>query len=395
VTTILLACGESSGEAHAARLVREIKAREPSCVVRALGGRELEKAGAEVIFPLDRYAVMGFAEIVTKLPSFVSLERSLASLLERGGIDLFIPVDYPGLNLRLCRWAKKSGVPVLYFVSPQVWAWGAWRVGRMKRRIDLMAVIFPFEADIYRRAGIPAVFVGYPMLEEIPPPERPKEVRAPGEPFLVLLFPGSRRQEFDRTLPVLREAAAIIKRRHEGARFEVGLAPLIDEGRVRIPPEMRSYCGVTRNGIGELANASLVLATSGTVTLQCALSGTPMVVVYRTSPATFSIGRLLVKIPRIAMPNVLAGRAVVPELIQWKATPARIAAEALSLLGDPERYRAVSSDLISLREPLRVAGGVGRLAEAALRMSSREPVADIVSLFDGRETDRENDERVG
>ena len=381
--TILLTCGETSGEQHAARLVRAIKAIDPSCRVKALGGDALAEAGAEIIYPLDRFAVMGFAEVVAKLPRIVSLERSLARLLSRGGIDLYIPVDYPGLNLRLSRRAKAAGVPVFYFISPQVWAWGAWRLPRMKRSIDLMAVILPFEVDIYRRAGIPVVFAGHPLLDEIETPGRPKETPAPGAPFTVVLFPGSRRQVFERMFPVFRDAARRIKERFPNAEFVVGLAPLIGDRAAPVPPDMRAYFRTTREGIGELEKAALALAASGTVTLQCALTGTPTVVSYRTSPVSYAIGKFLVKIPWIAMPNVLAGREVLPELIQSEGTPERIAAKAGSILGDPERYRAMSADLISLRRALGGRGGIERIAEMALRMAEGESATSIAGPSGG------------
>jgi lipid-A-disaccharide synthase len=381
--TVLVTCGETSGELHAARLVRAIKAIDPSCRVKALGGEALAAAGAEIVHPLDRFAVMGFAEVLAKLPRLVALERSLGRLLARGGVDLFIPVDYPGLNLRLARRAKAAGVPVLYFISPQVWAWGAWRVPRMKRSIDLMAVILPFEADIYRRAGIPVVFAGHPMLDEIETPGRPKEAPAPGEPFTVVLFPGSRRQVFGRMFPVFLDAARRIKKRFGSGEFAVGLGPLIGDRAAPVPPDMRSYCRTTRDGVGELEKAALALAASGTVTLQCALSGTPTVVSYRTSPVSYAIGKALVKIPWIAMPNVLAGRGVLPELIQSRGTPERIAEEAGSILGDPERYRTMSADLISLRRMLEGPGGIGRIAETALRMAGGESAASIVGRSGG------------
>lgn len=385
MTNILVTCGETSGEQHAARLVRELKALDPSCTVRALGGDALAKAGAEVMYPLERYAVMGFAEVLAKLPRFISLERSLRALLGRGDIDLFIPVDYPGLNLRLARHARAAGVPVLYFISPQVWAWGAWRVHRMKRSIDLMAVILPFEVDVYRRAGIPVVFAGHPMLDEIETPPRAKEAPDPGARFAVLLFPGSRRQVFERMFPVFRDAARRIRERFAGATFTVGVAPLIPESAAQIPPDMQRWMRGTRDGAAELAGASLVLAASGTVTLQCALSGTPTVVSYRTSPVTYAIGKSLVRIPWIAMPNVLSGRRILPELIQADATPERIAEEAASILGDPARYRSMSADLISLRDGLVGPGGVRRVAEIALRMARGEDAGGIVRSFEDRQ----------
>jgi lipid-A-disaccharide synthase len=381
--TILLTCGETSGEQHAARLVRAIKAIDPSCRVMALGGDALAGAGAEIIHPLGRFAVMGFLEVLAKLPRIAALERSLAGLLAKGGIDLFIPVDYPGLNLRLAKRAKAAGVPVFYFISPQVWAWGAWRVPRMKRSIDLMAVILPFEVDIYRRAGIPVVFAGHPLLDEMAAPGRPKEAPAPGAPFTVILFPGSRRQVFERMFPVFRDAARLMKNRFESAEFVVGLAPLIGDEAAPVPPDMREWFRTTRRGIGELEKAAFVLAASGTVTLQCALTGTPTVVSYRTSPVSYAIGKALVKIPWIAMPNVLARRAVLPELIQSAGTPERIAAEAESMLGDPERYRAMSADLLSLRRALAGQGGIERIAEMALRMANGERATSVAGPSGG------------
>ena len=381
--TILLTCGETSGEQHAARLVRAIKAIDPSCRVMALGGDALAEAGAEIVYPLERFAIMGFAEVLAKLPRIFALERSLGRLLARGGVDLFIPVDYPGLNLRLAKRAKAAGVPVFYFISPQVWAWGAWRVPRMRRSIDLMAVILPFEVDIYRRAGIPVVFAGHPLLDEIAAPGRPKEAPAAGAPFTVILFPGSRRQVFERMFPVFRDAARLMKNRFESAEFVVGLAPLIGDEAAPVPPDMRAWCRTTRRGIGELEKGALALAASGTVTLQCALTGTPTVVSYRTSPVSYAIGKALVKIPWIAMPNVLARRAVLPELIQSAGTPERIAAEAESMLGDPERYRAMSADLLSLRRALAGQGGIERIADMALRMANGERATSVAGPSGG------------
>ena len=375
--TILLTCGETSGEEHAARLVRAIKAIDPSCRVKALGGDALADAGAEIVYPLERFAVMGFAEVLAKIPRIIALERSLAGLLARDGVDLFIPVDYPGLNLRLAGRAKAAGVPVLYFISPQVWAWGAWRLKRMRRSVDLMAVILPFEADIYRRAGIPVVFAGHPLLDDIETPVRPKEAPGPGATFTVMLFPGSRRQVFERMFPVFRDAARRIKERFGGAEFVVGLAPLMDDRAAPVPPDMRACFRATRDGIGELGRAALALAASGTVTLQCALSGTPTVVSYRTSPVSYAIGKALVKIPWIAMPNVLAERGIIPELIQSEGTPERVAEAAGSILGDPGRYRVMSADLASLRRSLGGRGGIKRIAEMALRMADGESGASI------------------
>jgi lipid-A-disaccharide synthase len=378
--TILITCGETSGEHHAARVVSEMKRIEPSCRVLSLGGEELEGSGAEITFPMHRYVFMGFAEVLANLPRILALERRIRSLLRSGRVDLFMPVDYPGLNLRLARYAHRHGVPVLYFISPQVWAWGKWRVERMRGSIDLMALILPFEEEIYRRAGIPAAFVGHPLLDEIDAANLPKEVPAANEPFTIVLFPGSRRQEVSRMLPPLLGAAGRLRARFPRAAFMLGIAPLMDEGDIHIPAAMRSYVKPTRAGLNALQEASLVIAVSGTVTLQSAISGTPTVVCYRTSAFTYLIGRLLVRIPWIAMPNILAGDRIVPELIQRDATAERIAAEAENLLLDAGRYRRVSERLLVLRDRLEGRGGAARVAEIALGMASGRSVNDIPGL---------------
>jgi lipid-A-disaccharide synthase len=377
VSTILVTCGETSGDHHAALVVAALKRIDPSMRVVALGGSELEAAGAEIHFPMDRYAFMGFAEVLAGLPRVISLERRLKRLLR--SVDLFMPVDYPGLNLRLAGAAREAGVPVLYFISPQVWAWGDWRMGKMKRIVDLMAVILPFEEALYRQAGIPAVFVGHPMLDEISAPQVPKEAPARDGTFDILIFPGSRRQEVARMLPPVLDAARIIRGRFPGARFILGRAPLILERDLVIPSDMTGYTAVTGSGIEELVTASLVLAASGTVTLQSAISGTPLVVFYRMSGLTYLLGKRLVRIPHIAMPNVLAGERLVPELIQERATPERIAAAASALIDDGTRYRELSRRLIGLRRALEGPGGALLVADIAVRMAHGQAASEIVA----------------
>lgn len=367
--TILFTCGETSGDQHAARLAQEIRDAEPGCRILAMGGDELAAAGAEILFHIRDYAFMGFSEIVSGLPRIFSLEKRLGSLLDSGGIDLFIPVDYPGMNLRLARRSSGSGVPVLYFISPQVWAWAGWRTSRMKRYVDLMAVILPFETEYYEKAGIPVFFAGHPMSSEIPAPERVKEPPERGDPFEILLFPGSREQEIGRHLVPMIEAASLLGARYPRCEFRLGLAPLISDRSIEIPSEAAERIVVDRNASERLATASLVIAASGTVTLQTALSGTPMVVIYRTSPLTYALARGLVRIPHIAMPNVLAGREVVPELIQGRADAHGIAEKASSLLDDAGRYRETSRGLIALRDSLHREDGLKKLAERALSMA--------------------------
>ncbi|MBN2185796.1 MAG: lipid-A-disaccharide synthase [Candidatus Krumholzibacteriota bacterium] len=370
--SILMTCGETSGDEHGSLLVRELKALDPDRRIVAMGGEKLRSSGAEVLFPMEKFAFMGFSEIITGLPGVLALEMMLKKLIRSGEIGLFIPVDYPGLNLRLARYARKKGVPVLYFISPQVWAWGGWRIGKMRRSIDLMAVTFPFEEQYYKDAGIPVFFSGHPMTERIGPPERPKEVPEGGKDSLILLFPGSRKQEVRMHLPLLFSAVRIIRSRIPSARFVLGAAPLINIDGKAVPEDLRDMIQVREDAVSLLGEASLVIAASGTVTLQTALSGTPAVVIFKSTGFTYSLGRALVKVPWIAMPNLLAGKMLYPELIQEKATGENIAREASSFLADPERYRDVSRNLIKIYDSLHIDNGLKQLAEKSLEMCLTE-----------------------
>jgi lipid-A-disaccharide synthase len=378
LTKILMTCGETSGDHHSALVVRELRRLDPESEVIALGGEEMAAAGAHVAYPIDRFAFMGFSEILSGLPRVLSLEKALKNLLRSGEIDLFMPVDYPGLNLRLARFARQYNVPVLYYISPQIWAWGGWRINKMRSAIDLMAVILPFEEELYRKAGIPVFFAGHPCVGEIPAPASPKEAPGREETFTVLLFPGSRRQEVERMLPAMIGAARILRRSYRGIRFVLGRAPLIGEGKIEVPPDLVEAFEITRNGIERLNEASLVIAASGTVTLQSAVSGTPILVIYKTSPLTYLIGKWLVRIPWIAMPNVLAGERIIPELLQGDATSERVASEAVSLLGDEDRFRRTSRKLLRLRDALSVQRGPGLVAEVALGMAGGKSAEEIL-----------------
>lgn len=368
--TILMTCGETSGEENASYLVREILRIEPDCRILALGGERLAAAGAEVIFPMEKYAFMGFSEIIAGLPSILALEKELKRLLEGGAINLFIPVDYPGMNLRVAACARAARVPVLYFIAPQVWAWGEWRVRKLKKTVDLMAVILPFEENLYREAGVPVIFTGHPAIEYTGYAPAPKTLPRPGEECRILLFPGSRRQEVERLLPRMLRAAKLIHERIPESRFRIVLAPMIQDHVADIPRELTGVMTVTRNGVDELAQAALVIAASGTATLQAAISGTPAVVVYRTSAFTFFLGKRLVRIPYIAMPNVLAGKKLLPELLQNKADAVNIAREVCGMLENPDTYSRLSGELLAIRGMLRKDKGMEELAKVALEMCS-------------------------
>jgi len=365
--TILITCGEASGDLHAARLVGELLRSFPGAKILAFGGQRLAEAGATVLYHIEDYAIIGFSGVVTKFPRLVKLERGLKKVLD-DGVDLFIPVDYPGLNLRLAGHAKKSGIPVLYYISPQVWAWGKGRARKLAEVVDRMAVILPFEEGFFRKQGVPAEFVGHPLVEDHSLPEpRPQSARSG-----VGLLPGSRTSEVRRILPILLSAAAEIRRRDTGVRFSVGRSPSVPR---RIYEKIVSRHAVDVD-IEEkthdiMAGSKLLLVASGTATLEGALCETPLVVVYRMSMLNFLIARRLVRISSIGLVNIILDEKVCPEFIQAGAKPEPIARAALALLGDDGRREEMVARFKSLRAMLTGKGGCRRVAEMSEQILDR------------------------
>jgi lipid-A-disaccharide synthase len=287
--------------------------------------------------------------------------------------DLLLCIDFPEFNLRLARAAARVGVPVCYYVSPQIWAWRRGRIRTLRRLVRRMLVIFPFEEALYREAGVPVRFVGHPLLDRVQAVPSREVCRARlgllGGERLVGLLPGSREAEVRRHLPVMAEAAARIGTALPETRFAVAVADTVAPERLTplVPSDLRAAIRlVTGDTYGVIRAAELVIAASGTVTLEAGVLGTPLVVIYKVSPLTYLAGRLLIRVPFIGMVNLVAGRQVAPELIQGAATPERIAAEALSLLRDPTRLAAVRAELARLPGLLGEGGAPGRAAEAVL-----------------------------
>ena len=356
--------GEPSGDLHGAALARSLLEKWPSARLLGLGGERMAAAGVECMAGLDQLAVMGFAEVARHLAFFRRLMGRVRAAMHRHGVDLVIPIDYPGFNLRVARYAREAGIRVLYYIAPQVWAWRPARARRLARDTDHVAVILPFEAGFLERAGARATFVGHPLLElEQEVPARADFCRAhgldPGRPLLAL-FPGSRRQELDRHLGVFLDTARRLERARPGLQIVVARAPGLPA---------RACEGVAATVVGDgrslLRHARAAVVKSGTSTLEAALAGVPFATAYRTHPLTFALARRLVRVDHIAMPNLIAGRRVVPELIQHEATPARLARELLPLLDDTEARRAMVAGLGEVRRALGSAGAARRVAGIA------------------------------
>ncbi len=362
---ILLLAGEPSGDQHGALVARALRKRWPRAELVGLGGERMEAEGVRLLAGLDDLAVMGFVEVAGRLPFFWRLERRVRALLEEGGVDLVLPIDYPGFNLRITRAAHERGIPVLFYIAPQVWAWKAGRAARLAKTADRIAVILPFEEEIFLRHGGQAVFVGHPLLD------RPDDVAErdafcqrwgfdAGRPILAL-FPGSRAQELARLLEPFTGAARLLRDRHAG--LQVGVARA--QG-ARLPAELLEGCRVVEDGRGLLRHAQAALVKSGTSTLEAALEGVPFIVAYRTHPLTFRIAKRVVRVDHVALANLVAGRRAVPELLQDQVTPERLAAEVEPLLQKGSEAReAMRRELAGIRALLGEPGAAERVADLA------------------------------
>jgi lipid-A-disaccharide synthase len=384
---LLLSCGEPSGDLYAAALTRELRALDPAAVVAGLGGPALAAAGGVLIDDYRGLAVTGLTEAIAKVPRSYATIRRLTRAARLDRPDALVVIDFPDFNFPLARRVKRLGIPVIYYISPQIWAWRAGRLKTIREIADRVLVIFPFEEAIYRDAGVPVEFVGHPLVD-LAKASAPRDafLRAhglsPDAPTIAML-PGSRANEVGRILPDLLAAARLIASRVPGTQVLLARAPNLDDHlfaalRDGAPP-ITSIEGDTD---AILASADVALTASGTATVQTALHNTPMVIVYRLSPMTYRIGRRLVKVDAVGMVNLIAGRTIVPELIQEAFTPEAVAHEAVSMLTDPARSAAIREGLADVRAKLAGTGASRRAAEAILRVvadhaASRERLSNL------------------
>jgi len=368
---ILIVTGEASGDLHGANLANAIRTLRPDVEVLGVGGAKMKAAGVKLVHGIDRRDVIGIigpGQLRSAIRTYIALTR----FLRREFLDVVVFIDNPGMNLRLARVAARAGHRVVYYIAPQIWAWAASRIRLISRVVDRVIVILPFEEALYRRAGVPCEFVGHPLLDAMAPSYDRADLRKrfgfDATTLVIGLLPGSREREVRSLLPVMMQAAARLARLHPGLQLAAAQAPSIRDGLIE---ELSAGADVDVRIIRDqphevMAAADLLLVASGTATLQAAVIGTPMVIAYRASQLTYWLARWLVKVDCIGLVNIVAGRRIVPELIQHEATPERLSEEAARLLHDEVAYSTMRAALRAVRESLGAPGASRRAAAAVL-----------------------------
>ena len=372
---IMISVGEASGDLHGASVANALKQLRPEIELVGMGGQAMRTAGVEIIYDIADLGVIGIVEVIKNLRRLFRLRDFLTDYMRANRPDALVIIDYPGFNVRLAKVAKKLGIPVISYISPSAWAWGRGRAKEVAETVQRVAAIFPFEADVYREAGANVTFVGHPLLDIV----KPNMERAAAFDYFgaspdfprVLLMPGSRKQEILNLLPDMLAAAEKITQQVPGCQFFLPVASTISREMLRtLLNKYNVHVTLTNDQTYDLMNiCDVAVAASGTATLETSLLKVPTVIIYRVATLTYLIGKQLVKIPDIGLPNIVAGRRIVPELLQDDVNPEAIAAETVRLLIDGEARRQVLADLEEVHTKLGETGAVNRVAEVILEVA--------------------------
>lgn len=372
--SVMICAGEASGDLHAANLIRALRKQQPDISVRAMGSTQLQTAGADILVDCRDIAVVGIVEVIKHWGDIQAALQILKDSLKDNPPDLLILVDYVEFNLKLAKYAKSLGIKVLFYVSPQVWAWRSGRVPKIGKVIDMMAVLFPFETEIYEKYNVPARFVGHPLAEEVHPTMSKAEAQKAFylEPnySTVGLLPGSRRGEVERILPTLLESAKLIKKTLGSVQFVLPIAPTLERSFIQ---SFIDAAGIEVNLIDGQSHdvthaCDAVMVASGTATLEVALLETPMSIVYKVAPLSYQILSRMIEVEHIGLANIVAGKGAVPEFIQNYAEPHIIAAEVVKQLTDLEYRSTMIADLQQIKIKLGAGGGSANIARLANEM---------------------------
>lgn len=372
--TVMIIAGEASGDMHGASLVREILKINPHLNFYGIGGKKLAAAGVKLLADVAEMAVVGLTEVIAKLGKFISVLNLMKKSLDDVRPDLVILIDYAGFNLRIARAAHERGIKVFYYISPQVWASRKGRINKIKKYVSKMAVILPFEVETYRRENFSVDYVGHPLLDLVKTNySRTEFCRKFGleeNATTIGLLPGSRKSEVVKLLPVMLAAAEIMLKKNPGMQFVLPLADTLDEQAVAdiISGTAIRVKIISGHTYDVVSCTDLSIVASGTATLETALLGIPMILVYKISPLTYFIGKMIVTVKNIGIVNIIAGRTIIPELIQKEASGRRIADEAMEILSNSQRRGEIIKDLGGIREKLGNPGAAMRAAKIACDM---------------------------
>lgn len=365
--------GEASGDFHGSNLVTALKRIRPATTFSGVGGPRMCEAGVDILVSSSEIAVVGLTEVLKKIPKILTALKTVKRAIKEKHPSLVILIDFPDFNLNVARYARHAGIPVLYFISPQVWAWRKGRIRTIAGRVNRMAVILPFERDFYAKHGVPVSYVGHPLMDVCPPVEnRTEAAQRLGlgtQGPLIGVLPGSRSEEIRNMMPAMTGAACMLLERYPSARFLLPLAPGVAPGFIRsfIPPGLPMEIH-SKNLYTYLNACDAAMVASGTVTLEAALMETPMVIVYRVSRISYRVGRLVIKTPAIGLANLVAGGNYFTELIQHELTPARLYSEVVSLLEEPSVRARIRRGLSQVRLRLGESGALDRTAAIAASM---------------------------
>ena len=376
---VLIIAGEASADEHGSNLVRAMKNLDSGIDFWGIGGKKMAEAGVKTLVSSSEMAVVGLTEVLSRFHRITTAFIKLKNILKNHSPHLLILIDYPEFNLSLARIAKRYKVPVLYYISPQIWAWRKGRIKKITRRVDRMAVILPFEESFYRRYGLSVEYVGHPVLDNLPSEidksQITRELGLQGRHPILGLLPGSRNEEVKNLLPPMIRAAENLSLRYDKIKGILPLASTISPDLInsiirQSSVDIKIFQG---NIYDALALCDLAVVASGTATLETAIMGVPMIIVYKVSPITFHVAKVAVKVPYIGLVNLVAGKKVVPELIQNNVTPQRIADEALAILEDSRNKENLIKGLRIVKERLGRGGASERTARIAIDMIRTRP----------------------
>lgn len=369
--SVVMVAGEASGDLHGAHVVESLHRRSEAISVCGAGGTAMKRAGAKIIVDADELSVMGFAAVFAKAPQILKSLFRLKRLISNIKPDLLILIDFPDFNLHLAGYAKQRGIPVLYYISPTIWAWRSKRIHKIKKRVDHMAVILPFEKALYDKYNVPATYVGHPLLDDVVKQTTTRKLDLQANNRCIALLPGSREQEVRRLLPEMLQAVRILQNRNKNISFILSCAPSIDDSIIHdmIDANAPKNLKIVREPVSKIfAKTNLAIVASGTASLEAAIYGVPTIIIYQVSAFSYWIAKKLVEVPHIGLANLIAGQRIFPELVQEEATAENVARTAHGLLTDPAAYGKMLNGIAHVQKQLGKAGASDRVADIACRL---------------------------